>query len=355
MRPQRPFPEKHVKELDEFMKVVQDAKEYRHAQCIQLRIRENMTAEEIAPIVGYHPNTVLRIWSIFFREGVEGLRRHPSKRCRAYLSLEEEKEVLDGFVEKATKGHITVVGEMKGAIEEKVGHSVHKSTVYRFLKRNNWRKVKPRPVHPKNDPEKVEAFKKELPVVLNEERQKAANIKRYVRLFFQDEARFGCISRLSSCWAPMGIRPSVPCHLVRKYLYVYGAVCPEDGALFSLILPETTTAAMNVFLGELSQAYPEDYLVVAMDRAPWHTSSSLTIPENMRLVWLPSYSPECNPAEHLWDMLRERYFCNRLFKSLDHVEKALMEALYDFWKNPSEIQSLTLFPWIQSSLRAVSF
>ena len=127
MRPQRPFPEKHVKELDEFMKVVQDAKEYRHAQCIQLRIRENMTAEEIAPIVGYHPNTVLRIWSTFFKKGVEGLRRHASKRCRAYLSPEEEKELLDGFVEKATQGHITVAGEMKGAIDLNFPQSVTKS------------------------------------------------------------------------------------------------------------------------------------------------------------------------------------------------------------------------------------
>ena len=125
MRPQRPFPENYVNELKEFIKVVKDVREYRHAQCIQLRITENMTAEEIAPIVGYHPKTVLRIWSTFFKKGVEGLRRHPSKRCRAYLSHEEEQELLDGFVEKATQGHITVAVEMKGAIEEKVGHSVH--------------------------------------------------------------------------------------------------------------------------------------------------------------------------------------------------------------------------------------
>lgn len=347
---QRTIPEDLKNELNEFMEQTQDIKEYRHALCVHLRITYKMTANVISPVVGYHPSTVRRIWSAFLEKGVDGLRRNRSKRCRAYLSIEKEKELLNALVEKALQGHITVARELKEAIEKEVGHSVHNSTVYRLLKRNKWRKVSPRPVHPKNDPEKVEAFKKELPVVLNEERQKPTNSERKVRLFFQDEARFGCISRLTSCWAPMGIRPSVPCHLIRKYIYVYGAVCPEDGALFSLILPETSTTAMKIFLGELSQAYPDDYLVVAMDRAPWHTSKDLTIPDNMRLVWLPSYSPECNPAEHLWDALRERYFCNRLFKTLDHVEKALMEALFDFWKRPSEIQSLTLFPWIQSSL-----
>ena len=92
---------------------------------------------------------------------------------------------------------------------------------------------------------------------------------------------------------------------------------------------------------------------VVMDRAAWHTGSRLTLPRNMQLEWLPAYSPECNPAEHLWDMLREKYFCNRLFRSLEHVERVLMEALQVFWKLPKMIQSLTLFPWIKSSLKAV--
>lgn len=149
------------------------------------------------------------------------------------------------------------------------------------------------------------------------------------------------------------MRPSVPSHLVRKYLYVYGAVCPEDGALFSLILPEVSTDAMKIFLNELSGAYPDDYLLVVMDRAAWHTGNRLTLPPNMRLEWLPPYSPECNPAEHLWDALRERYFCNRLFKSLDHIEQVLMEALHTFWKLPQMIQSLTMFSWIKSCFSAV--
>ena len=190
-------------------------------------------------------------------------------------------------------------------------------------------------------------------MLLNEVRRSPERERGKLRLFFQDEARFGCICNLCSCWAPKGLRPSVPSHLVRKYLYVYGAVCPEDGALFSLILPEVSIGAMKVFLEELSQAYPEDYLVVVMDRAAWHTGSRLTLPPNMCLEWLPPYSPECNPAEHLWDMLREKYFCNHLFRSLEHVEKVLMEALHEFWKLPRMIQSLTLFPWIKSSLKAV--
>ena len=160
MRPQRPIPEDRVKELMEFLKDVRDAQEYRRAQCVLLRITKGMTAEQISPITGYHPNRVRIFWSAFINKGVEGLRRHPTKRCRAYLPVEEEKELLDRFVEKSQQGHIPVVEEIQKAFEEKIGHPIHKATIYRFLKRNDWRKIVPRPVHPKNDPEQMKAFKK---------------------------------------------------------------------------------------------------------------------------------------------------------------------------------------------------
>ncbi len=160
MRPQRPIPEERVRELMDFLKQVRDAQEYRRAQCILLRITQKMTAKKVSTITGYHPNKVRIFWSAFIDKGVDGLRRHPTKRCRAYLSPEEEKELLHDFVEKARQGHIPVATEIQAALEEKIGHPIHKATLYRFLKRNDWRKVVPRPVHPKNDPEQATAFKK---------------------------------------------------------------------------------------------------------------------------------------------------------------------------------------------------
>ena len=53
----------------------------------------------------------------------------------------------------------------------------------------------------------------------------------------------------------------------------------------------------------------------------------LTVPKNMRLAYLPPYSPELNPAEHLWDCIRENWFSNKTFKSIDAVEDTLVEGL----------------------------
>jgi putative transposase len=67
---------------------------------------------------------------------------------------------------------------------------------------------------------------------------------------FQDEAGFGRINKPKRCWCPRGMRPSVPCHHVREYRYLYGAVSPQDGELFTLVLPYANTVCMNVFLEE---------------------------------------------------------------------------------------------------------
>ena len=56
---------------------------------------------------------------------------------------------------------------------------------------------------------------------------------------------------------------------------------------------------MSVFLGEVAQRYPNEFILMFMDQAGWHRSGKLVIPERMRLSWLPPYSPECNPTEHI--------------------------------------------------------
>ena len=73
-----------------------------------------------------------------------------------------------------------------------------------------------------------------------------------LKLFFQDEGRFGRINCLSRCWLPKGERAIVGHQTIRQYTSVYTAVCPGTGENYSLILPYADTASMNLFLEELS-------------------------------------------------------------------------------------------------------
>ena len=89
---------------------------------------------------------------------------------------------------------------------------------------------------------------------------------------------------------------------------------------------------------------------MVLDGAGWHRNESLVVPDNIRLVKLPPYSPELNPVEHLWDDLREKHFHNLVFESLDALEDHLEAALRKMENEPERIRSIIAWPWIINAL-----
>jgi DDE superfamily endonuclease len=165
---------------------------------------------------------------------------------------------------------------------------------------------------------------------------------------FQDEGRFGLLGTPRRCWAPHGTRPVVGARLERKYLYAFSAVSPHDGVLDSLVLPWVSAQTMSLFLAEVAQRHAQEFVLMVMDQAGWHLAGELVVPQNMRLLFLPAYSPELNPAEHLWKSLREDCFANHVFADLDAVEHALTDGLAALEADPDRTRSMTGFNWITS-------
>ncbi|VKB68836.1 glycyl-tRNA synthetase subunit alpha [Streptococcus pneumoniae] len=97
----------------------------------------------------------------------------------------------------------------------------------------------------------------------------------------------------------------------------------HTGESFFLIAGGCNTEWMNVFLEELSQAYPDDYLLFVMDNAIWHKSSTLNIPTNIDFTFIPPYTPEMNPIEQVWKEIRKRGFKNKAFQTLEDVMNQL--------------------------------
>lgn len=136
----------------------------------------------------------------------------------------------------------------------------------------------------------------------------------------------------------------------QEYTYAYATVSVPEGAMDSLILPHVNGACMQIFLDEVASRYPEDRLVMVMNGAGWHRNQDLVVPENMRLLPLPPYSPELNPVEHLWDELREKWFHNRVFDSLEALEDHLETGLRSMEGSPEIVHSIVSWPWITDSL-----
>lgn len=166
-----------------------------------------------------------------------------------------------------------------------------------------------------------------------------------LRLMFQDEARFGRISDTRYCWAKKPHRPMVKAMVTQQYTYVYGAVSPADGRFDSLVLPHVNGECMQVFINEVAQRYSTENIVMVVDGAGWHRAQ-FDLPGNLRLHFLPPYSPELNPQEHIWDDLREKYFHNKVFDSLDALENQLVAGLNALENNQERVKSITGWEWI---------
>lgn len=119
------------------------------------------TADELAKRFGVAVSTIHYIISTYNRKGACGIET-PGKgqRQRAYLSYDNEKSFLKPFIEKADKGELTTINQIKAGYDKLVGKQVNRSTIYRLLKRHGWRKVVPRSYHPKSSKEEQETFKK---------------------------------------------------------------------------------------------------------------------------------------------------------------------------------------------------
>ena len=150
-----------IEALAERLKKAKGRPEFQRIQCVLIRVTLGSSAAEIARLLGWSTPTVHVIHSRWAKEGnaifnlkAKGGRRHQ------YLTPEEEAAFLRPFLAQAEAGGMLNAVEVKIAFEALVGRPVAKSTIYRMLERQDWRKIAPRPRHPKADPAAQAAFKK---------------------------------------------------------------------------------------------------------------------------------------------------------------------------------------------------
>ena len=184
----------------------------------------------------------------------------------------------------------------------------------------------------------------ELAAVLTEDQVR----ERPIRLMFQDEARFGRMARIRRCWAPAPLRPVVCNGYERQFTYVYGGVSPLQGQLDWSLSAQMNTTQMSAFLSQVSQAHAQDFILMVLDGASSHKAKALVVPENIRLISLPAYSPELNPQEHIWDEVREKAFPNLVLDQMELVIERLKGGMSSLAADADQVRSITAWPWIIS-------
>ena len=189
--------------------------------------------------------------------------------------------------------------DVQRILEREFGVLMSLQAVYDLLARFGYSSLLPRPQHEDANPE-VQEFFKEI-VVEQIDAIAGQHPDRELRVYFEDEARFGTQGTITRVWARKGSRPRAVRQNGRELLYVLMAVCISTGSASALIMPELNTAVLNLFLEQFARELPKGvHAVLIWDGAGYHTSGDLVVPENVSLIQLPPYSPESNPVENLW-------------------------------------------------------
>ena len=100
----------------------------------------------------------------------------------------------------------------------------------------------------------------------------------------------------------------------------------------------------------LARKFARQDILLVLDGAPNHRCGDLVIPDNIKLLYLPPYSPELNPKENIWDEIREKIFKNFALKSMDAVRAKLKQAILHIERNPDLVRSIASFPYIVNSI-----
>jgi transposase len=161
MRKPTPLPSDLKKPLKRLLKKAKTKSQFQRVQCIWLRASLGLSSTDVALALGWSTSAVRHLQARYLKEGetVLGTSKRGG-RYRANMTTDEESAFLASFLKKSARGEILIVSEIKSAYEKIVEHEVPKSTIYRILARHGWRKVAPRPYHPKTDTFVQEEFKK---------------------------------------------------------------------------------------------------------------------------------------------------------------------------------------------------
>ncbi|MDT6079133.1 IS630 family transposase [Streptococcus pneumoniae] len=318
-----------IQTIKTLLKDSRTAKYHKRLQIVIFRLM-GKSYKEIIELLDCNQTTIWRNVKKYEEFGLDSLLQETrGGRNHAYMTVEEEKAFLARHLKATEAEEFVTIDALFQAYKKELGRSYTRDAFYQLLKRHGWRNITPRPEHPKKADAQTIVVSKNKISIQEEKKKRFKTSRRFrkVRLMYQDEAGFGRISKLGSCWSPIGVGPHVHSHYIREFRYCYGAVDAHTGESFFLIAGGCNTEWMNAFLEELSQAYPDDYFLLVMDNAIWHKSSTLKIPTNIGFAFIPPYTPEMNPIEQVLKEIHKRGFKNKAFRTLEDVMNQLQDVI----------------------------
>ncbi len=287
-------------------------------------------------------------------QGIESVTNQKKKVERkgrpTLLNQEQFQELAQVLTSRPSDGGIWTGPKVARWIETKTKKKkVANQRGWDYLKKSNYSWKLPRRRHFLAEAEKQEQFKQKLPQTISALQQKYPSTS--IELWFMDEHRVGLKPIIRKTWTKIGSKPQAIVQERYEWLYVYSFVHPLTGRTHWYLIPKVNIDWFNLVLNNFArqaQLNSDLKILLVLDRAGWHRSKKVELPEAIELEFLPSYSPELQPAERLWKILDEP-LVNQHFDSLQTLENTLAQRCCLVSEMSEEIHNLTAFNWLPTA------
>ena len=317
-------------EVIEAMESAPTKKVYVRLQAIRFLFMGHKPSE-VGHFVLRSARTIQRWTKLWNKGGIDALLPKPHTGRPTAVSARDKNRIINllEHPDQAGEAHWTAK-KIHGYITREWSLKLGYSTLARNIRQWGFRLKVPRPWPVKQDEKLREAFREELAELLE--------IKD-LEVWFCDESGILGDPRPRRRWMKKGKKGTVPYSGLHLRSNVVGTVHPKTGELFSLIVSHMNSDMFQVFLNELAKETEGRQVILALDNASWHKAKKLTW-HHIEAKYLPPYSPDLNPIEELWLVLKERFFTDWFAKDQEQLENRVVEALKSFIFDPEDVASI---------------
>lgn len=280
-------------------------------------------------------NRALRKWiNRFNHSGVDGIivKKRPG---RTEIIRPEQKNELTELIDQPQQADRTfwTAKAFHGYISDVYQVECSYRTVVRFFHKQGFALKTPQPWSDKQDEQLREKFLQELEQLFNQPD---------VDIWFADESGFEGDPRPRRRWDKKGRKTRITKNGGHLRMNVIGMVCPRTGQFFAIEASHSDSATYQAFLDEADKtvSFQRTNNVLIMDNASWHRKTT-TNWHGWQPKYLPPYSPDLNPIERIWNIMKARWFNNHVCKNEEKLLERLDLAILDIIDNPKSTQKTT--------------
>ena len=321
----------------------------RRLLAVKLAAKGEYPSAEVAELCGI-ARSHLFVWLQRVRaEGLEALLTRAKPGPQEGTRRGVQPAVIEALSARLAAHQFASAEQARRWLKKEHGVERPYGTVWNWLKKAKGVLRVPRPSHSRKNPVAAETFKNGVAEKLDALGIKAGS---RVKVWFMDEARFGLHTELRRVWTRRGLRPVVPRQIKYQWDYLYGALGAVSGEAHFAHLPSVSLEWDQSYLRDLAASDPEAIHVLVRDQAGFHLrAGDPRLPERVRVIDLPPYSPELNPCEQLWDLLKDDT-CNQIHQTIAALRARMRTTLQRYWEDAPAVLRLIGRDWFLLQLNA---